>query len=183
MTQPFSAPLTLLVSRLRPISSYIWSMKLLALVVSTTACSGIGDLFREPEIQLDRAIVRAIGVTGGNLDLVLKVENPNNFTLKGTRLQLGVDVEGSHLGDVTYDDDFAVPENGTTTITLPLTFGWAGVGSAVRAALGSGDLPYKMKGQAELQTPWGRQKVPFTREGRVPLTRSGRTIAIPAHTP
>ena len=92
---------------------------------------------------------------------------------------MGFDVEGQHLGDITYDDEFAVPENGTTTITLPLTFGWAGVGSAVRAALGYGDLPYKMKGQAEIKTPWGRKQVPFTHEGRVPLTRSSGNIAIP----
>jgi LEA14-like dessication related protein len=152
---------------------------LLALVVSIGACASIRDLFKEPDIQLERVVVRGIGVTGGDLDLIVKVDNPNNFTLQGTRLQLGFDVEGQHLGDITYDDDFAVPENGTTTITLPLKFGWAGVGSAVRAALSYGDLPYKMKGQAELKTPWGGKVVPFTHEGRVPLTRSGGTVAIP----
>jgi LEA14-like dessication related protein len=155
---------------------------LLALVVSIGGCSGIGDLFREPDIQLERAVVRGIGVTGGNLDLVVKVENPNNFNLQGTRLELGFDVEGEHLGDIVYDNDFAVPENGTTTITLPLKFGWAGVGSAVRAALGYGDLPYKMKGQAELKTPWGRKEIPFTHEGRVPLTRLAGAVAIPGQT-
>jgi LEA14-like dessication related protein len=149
-------------------------------VVSIGACAGIGDLFKEPDIQLERVVVRGVGLTGGNLDLIVKVDNPNNFNLQGTRLQLGFDVEGQHLGDVTYDDDFTVSENGTTTITLPLKFGWAGVGSAARAALGYGELPYKMKGQAELKTPWGRNVVvPFTREGRVPLTRSGGTLAIP----
>lgn len=150
-----------------------------ALAVSSMACGGIGNNFREPEIQLDRAIVRGVGITGGNLDLMVKVDNPNNFTLQGTKLEVGVDVEGQHLGDITYDDDFSVPENGTTTLTLPLRFGWVGVGSAVRAALGYGDLPYKMKGQAELKTPWGRKEVPFTREGRVPLTRSSGNVAIP----
>ncbi len=154
----------------------------LLLLVSTAACSGIGDLFREPDIQLDRVIVRSIGTTGGNLDLVVKVENPNHFRLQGTRLEVGVDVEGSHLGDIAYDEDFSVSENGTTTITLPLKFGWAGVGSAVRAALASGELPYEMKGQAELQTPWGRREVPFTTEGRVPLTRLGGAVAIPGQT-
>ena len=153
--------------------------RLLALVVSIGACSGVRDLFKEPDIQLERAIVRGVSLTGGNLDLIVKVDNPNPFTLQGTKLQVGFDVEGQHLGDITYDNDFAVTENGATTITLPLKFGWTGVGSAVRAALGYGDLPYKMKGQAELKTPWGRKVVPFTHEGRVPLTRSGATVAIP----
>jgi hypothetical protein len=78
------------------------------------------------------------------------------------------------LGDVTYDDDFLVPEAGHTTITLPLRFGWSGVGSAVRAALAYGDLPYKMNGEATLSLPGGLSKaVSFTHEGRAPLTRAG----------
>ena len=156
---------------------------LLVMAVSAAACSGIGSNFRQPEIQLDHVVVRGLGFSGGNLDLVVTVENPNNFTLRGTRLELGIDIEGQHLGDIAYDDDFSVTENGSTTLTLPLRFGWAGVGSAVRAALGYGDLPYKMKGQAEIRTPWGKAEVPFTREGRAPLTRPGGTVAIPGLTP
>jgi LEA14-like dessication related protein len=138
------------------------------------ACSGWGDNFREPELQLDHAVVRGLGLSGGNLDLVVRVQNPNNFTLHADKLEVGFDVEGSHLGDITYDDDFSVTENGETTLTLPLRFGWSGVGRAVRAALGYGDLPYKMQGQATLKIPGGfRKVVSFTREGRAPLTRSG----------
>lgn len=152
---------------------------LLAVVLVSAGCGGFGYNFRQPDIQLDHVVVRGLGVSGGNLDLVVRVENPNNFRIEGTRLQVGFDVEGSHLGDITYDDDFSVTENGTTTLTLPLRFAWAGVGRAVRAALNYGDLPYKMEGQAELKIPWGRTAVPFTREGRVPLTRPGGNVAIP----
>ena len=154
---------------------------LLGLLTSIAACSAIGDIFKEPDVQLERVVVRGVGISGGNLDLIVKVDNPNSFTLHGTKLEVGFDVEGQHLGDIAYDDDFSVTENGTTTVTLPLKFGWAGVGSAVRTALGSGDLPYSMKGQLELRTPWGRKEVPFTREGRVPLTRLAGALAIPGY--
>jgi LEA14-like dessication related protein len=153
----------------------------MVLLTSVGACSAITELFKEPDVQLERVVVRGIGLTGGILDLIVDVENPNGFTLHGTKLEVGFDVEGQHLGDIAYDDDFSVDENGRTTLTLPLTFSWGGVGSAVRAALGSGDLPYKMKGQVELRTPWGRKEVPFTREGRVALTRLARSLAIPGY--
>ncbi len=153
----------------------------LGLMTSTAACSAMSEIFREPDVQLERVVVRSVGLTGGNLDLIVGVENPNGFTLQGTRLEVGFDVEGQHLGEIAYDDDFSVTENGKSTLTLPLTFGWAGVGGAVRAALGSGDLPYKMKGQVELKTPWGRREVPFTREGRVALTRLARALVIPGY--
>ena len=155
-------------------------VRLVTLALAGAACSGLGDNFREPEILLDHAVVRGIGLTGGNLDLVVRVQNPNNFTLQADKLEVGFDVEGSHLGDITYDDDFAVTQNGETTLTLPLRFGWSGIGSAVRAALGYGDLPYKMKGQATLKLPGGfRKSVSFTHEGRAPLTRSGGSLAVP----
>ncbi len=153
----------------------------IVLLTSLGACSAISEIFREPDVQLERVVVRGVGMSGGNLDLIVDVENPNGFTLHGTKLEVGFEVEGQHLGDIAYDDDFSVSENGRTTLTLPLTFGWAGVGSAVRAALGSGDLPYKMKGQVELRTPWGRKEVPFSREGRVALTRLARALAIPGY--
>ena len=154
------------------------------LVLAGLGCSGLGDNFREPEIQLDHAVVRGVGLAGGNLDLIVRVQNPNNFTLRADKLQIGFDVEGSHLGDITYDDDFAITQNGETTLTLPLRFGWSGVASAVRAALGYGDLPYTMKGQTTLKLPGGaRKSFSFTHEGRAPLTRSGGSLAVPGSGP
>ena len=141
-------------------------------VLAGAACTSLGLNLKEPDIQLDHAVVRGIDLTGGNLDLVVKVQNPNNFSLQGTKLQLGLDVEGSHLGDVSYNSDFAITQNGSTTLTLPLRFGWTGIGSAVRTALSSGGLPYEMKGQLTLALPGGlNQAVSFTHEGRVPLIR------------
>jgi LEA14-like dessication related protein len=151
------------------------------LALALAACGALGDNFREPELRVDHAIVRGVGLAGGNLDLVVTVQNPNNFALHADKLQVGFDVEDSHLGDITYDDDFTVTQNGETTLTLPLRFGWVGVGRAIRAALGYGDLPYKLKGEATLKIPGGfRKVVSFTREGRAPLTRPGTGAAAPA---
>ena len=154
---------------------------LLTLLTSVGACSAISEMFVEPDVQLERVVVRGVDITGGNLDLIVGVDNPNSFTLQGTKLEVGFDVEGQHLGEIAYDNDFSVTEKGRTTLTLPMAFAWAGVGSAVRAALRSGDLPYRMKGQVELRTPLGRKQVPFTREGRVALTRLARALAIPGY--
>ena len=93
-------------------------------------------------------------------------------------MQLGFDVQDSHVGDVRYDDDFTLDAGDRSLLTLPIAFEWAGVGTALQAALKSGEIPYRMKGQLGLQTPWGEQSVPFTKEGRVPLTRMSG-VAIP----
>jgi LEA14-like dessication related protein len=152
---------------------------LLALVAALGGCAGLGNALKEPDVRLERVLVRDVGLRGGNLDLLVQVDNPNAFDLRGTEVELGFDVEGSHVGDVRYDDDFSVDKGGRTTLTLPLRFEWAGVGSALRTALSAGEIPYQMKGQIRVQTPWGAHSVPFTREGRAPLTRVGGALPIP----
>ena len=144
------------------------------------ACSGLPGNFKDPDIRLDRVTLRGVSTTGGVVSLSLELENGNRFDLQGSRLQLGLDVEGSHLGDIEYADAFRLGRGETTSLTLPLRFNWSDGGSAMRSALGSGDLPYQMKGQVTLDTPFGKRKVAFTREGRVPLTRSGGAMPIPA---
>lgn len=157
----------------------------LALVGSAPAlggCSGLNDLFKEPAFRLERVVVRNIGLQGGALDLIVGVDNPNQFDLHGTGLEAGFDVGQSHLGTVRLTDDFAVFKARVTTLTLPLTFQWAGVGNAVRSALASGEIPYTMKGQARLETPFGGYDVPFEGEGRVPVTMpAGVPVAPAAH--
>ena len=149
------------------------------LTAALAGCAAVGNALRDPEIRLERVLVRDVDVRGGNLGLQLGFENPNPFDLRGTEIALGFDVEGSHVGDVRYADDFSLERGGRTTLTLPLRFEWAGVGSALKVALSSGEIPYEMKGQLTIQTPWGAQSVPFSGEGRVPLSRVG---ALPAAT-
>ena len=152
---------------------------MLALAAGVGGCAALGNTLKEPNVRLERVVVRDVSLRGGNLDLMVNLDNPNAFDLRGTEVELGFDVEGSHVGDVRYDDEFSVDRGGQTTLRLPLRFEWAGVSSALRTALSYGEIPYEMKGQIRLQTPWGAHSVPFTREGRAPLTRVGGALSVP----
>lgn len=151
----------------------------LMLAAALAGCAAVNSALQKPEVKLERVLVRDVGVRGGELELQLGLENPNPFDLRGTEIALGFDVEGSHVGDVRYADDFNLAEGGRTKLSLPLRFEWAGIGTALQAALSTGEIPYAMKGQLTIEAPWGAQSVPFTREGRVPLSRVG---ALPAAT-
>ena len=148
-------------------------------VVLLAGCAGLQAVFKDPDLTLQRAVVRGVGLTGGTMDLVVDVYNPNNFDLRGTGLKLGLDVEGSHVGDVEYGSDYTLQKGDTTAVTLPVQFTWNGLAGAVRSALGYGELPYKLTGQLTVQTPFGDRRIPFTREGRAPLSRVGRFV-VPA---
>ena len=118
-------------------------------------CAGLPVGLADPEVHLDRVVLRTVSLTGGTMDLVLSVYNPNQFDLAGTKLQLGLDVESSHVGDLTYDDDFEVQKGDTTTLSLPLGFSWNGLARAAQTALTRGELPYTLRGQLTIRTPIG----------------------------
>ncbi len=152
---------------------------LLALVLAgTAACSGggLGSSFREPGITLEQVTLRGVGLTGGSLDLGIRVDNPNGVDLRGAGLRLGFDVENAHVGDGELPDTYLIPANGTGTITVPVRFTWSGLAGAARNALGYGELPYRMTGEARFTTPLGRASVPFERTGRVPLAKAAGLI-------
>ena len=139
-------------------------------------CAGLQGYFKEPDVNLQRVVVRGVGLTGGTMDLVVGVYNPNPFDLQGTKLQLGLDVENSHVGDVEYNSGFQTQKGDTTLLTLPLSFSWTGLAAAVRTAFNSGELPYTMRGQLTVATPIGARQVVFTHQGRAPLSRVGELL-------
>lgn len=158
-----------------------WTRTIAGVLAATilSGCAGLSGVLKDPEVRLDRVVLRGVGLTGGAIDLLVAVYNPNHFDLNGTRLQVGFDVERSHLADLDYTDDFQVQKGDTAHLALPIRFAWSGLAGAARAALGQGELPYTLKGQLTVETPLGDRQVPFTHEGRAPLSRAAGLVPIP----
>lgn len=147
----------------------------LALVALSVAC-GPGTVnplsLLQPDVRLHHLAVRNVGLSGGTLDVVLAFHNPNPINLQGTRIQAGLDIEGSHFGDIDLSNPFSLAGKDTTMLTLPLTFRWSGVATAVRSALDYGAVNYAIKGTASITAPGVPAfDVPFTGQGNVPLLK------------
>ncbi len=141
----------------------------LALVLS--GCASVGpENFLQPKIELSRVTLTSVGLRGGTLELLLTIDNPNHFNVMGSRLEAGLDVEGAHFGDALLEDAFTLPKQATASLTVPLSFQWAGVGAAARATLDYGRISYRLQGVASVRTPGGYSvSVPFTGTGTVPM--------------
>src|SRR6185503_11721392 len=72
-----------------------------AVAVSVAAgCSTLGKAaFADPVVTLKDVKVVGIGLTGGNVDVVLSVYNPNGFRLDATKLTYNLFVDSTKLGD------------------------------------------------------------------------------------
>lgn len=146
--------------------------------VATTAvagaCASLGRaVFEEPVVSFKEVKINGLGLSGGDLDVVLSVYNPNGFDLKATRLTYQLLVDSTALGTGAIDQLFTVQENDSTTVRLPISFQYAGLGAAGRQLLSSGAVNYRVRGDVTVDTPLGNFTRPYDRTGRYTALRGG----------
>jgi LEA14-like dessication related protein len=141
-------------------------------IAATAACSALGkQAFQQPVVQLKDVAVQGIGLTGGQLAVKLNVFNPNGYRLDATRLSYNVIVgdDGSgatNLATGTLDSRFTVQSGDSTTVTIPVSFTYAGIGAAGRQLMNSGAVPYRVRGDVTVGTVVGNFTVPYSSTGR-----------------
>jgi LEA14-like dessication related protein len=142
-----------------------------AAIAITAGCSTLGKAaFQQPIVNLRDVAVQGVGLTGGQLAVRLNVYNPNGYRLDATRLSYNVQVgegnDGVNLATGTVDNQFTVQSGDSTTVTIPVSFTYAGIGAAGRQLLNSGAVPYRVNGEVTVGTVVGNFNVPYSSTGR-----------------
>jgi LEA14-like dessication related protein len=138
---------------------------LAAVALAGCASLGLGG-FKEPIVHFNDAKIRGLGLSGGSVDVVLSVYNPNSFNLNATRLTYRLMVEDKDLGSGVLDRAFRVSDNDSTYVTIPVDFTYAGLGAAGRQLLTSGSINYRVLGDFTVDTPLGSFTRPYDQRGR-----------------
>lgn len=134
-----------------------------------SACSTLGrQAFAQPQVTLKDVRVSSLGLTGGNLDVVLSVYNPNGYRLDATRLTYNLQVgdEATPFANGVLDSRFTVQDKDSTTVRIPVTFSYSGLSAGVRSIFGTGAVQYKLNGDVTVGTVVGNFTVPFSQTGR-----------------
>ena len=147
-----------------------------AAVIAITGCATLGALggFKEPIVNFKAVEIKGLGLTGGSVDVVLSVYNPNGFKLEGTRLTYNLQAgDNVQVGTGALDSRFTVQDNDSTIIRLPVDFTYSGIGSVGRSILNTGSVNWRVNGDLTVATPIGNFTRPYDRTGR--FTASGTT--------
>lgn len=129
-------------------------------------CASLGrSAFTDPKVSFKEMRVNGLGMTGGSLDIFLNVYNPNGYKLDATRFTYNLMVDSVNFGSGAIDQKFTVQSGDSTTVRLPLTFNYAGVGSAGRSLLNTGTVNYTVTGDITVGTPLGNFTRPYTQRG------------------
>ena len=143
-----------------------------SLVLVVCACATLGKLsFQDPQIQLQEINLTSLGLSGGTMDLVFDVYNPNDYRIRSTRIEVGVDLESRHFGDAYLDRPLDLSPTNHSRVVVPVRFEWAGVGAGARALLTKQAIDYALTGRVILDTPIGDRRVGLTGRGQVPLKK------------
>src|SRR5919198_4131187 len=149
-------------TRMRLVTAVVGAASLLA-----AACSTLGrQAFREPVVTLQDVKVTGVGLNGGSLDVVLNVENPNEFRLDATQLNYTVLVDTVTFANGTTTQQFTVEGKRAQPVHIPINFTYAGVGQAGRQLLNTGSVNYTVKGVLTVGSPVGSFPISFSRTGR-----------------
>jgi LEA14-like dessication related protein len=141
---------------------------ILVVTATTAACSSVSRAaFAQPRVDFKDVRINGLGLTGGNLDIVLGIYNPNEFQLDATRLDytLLVGNDSLQFGQGSLDSKFVVNERDSTTVRLPLSFTYAGIGEAGRQLINTGTVNYTVRGNLVVTTLLGNFTVPYRQTG------------------
>lgn len=147
----------------------------IAAVVSVTACASLGKAgFAEPVVNLKDVRVTALGLSGGSVDVVLSVYNPNGYRLDATKLTYRVMMDSAtQLATGEFNDKITVQEKDSTIVRLPVSFTYSGIGAAGRELMDKGSVEYRVTGDLSVGTPVGSFTRPYSARGRfTPMSRS-----------
>lgn len=136
-------------------------------VLAVAGCASIGrQTFTEPVVTLQDVSINGLGLTGGSLDVVLSVYNPNRFALDATRLTYNIVLDTIPLATGALNTGFVVQERDTAEVRIPVTFTYSGIGEAGRQLLNTGTVNYRVRGDVTVATPIGQFTRPYDRTGR-----------------
>ena len=139
----------------------------MALTSGGAACATLGRAtFKEPVVTLREFTVSGLGLTGGSVDVVLSVYNPNGYKLDALNMTYQVDVDTVRLGSGALDGRFVIAENDSSVVRLPVRFTYAGLGAAGRSLVTAGTVDYRVRGDFTVSTPLGNFNRPYDRTGR-----------------
>lgn len=137
------------------------------LVIGGTACASIArGAFKAPVVNVREFAITGLGLTGGSVDIVLSVYNPNGYKLDALSMTYQVDVDSLKLGSGMLDKRFVVAGNDSSIVHVPVQFTYAGLGAAGRSLLTAGAINYRVHGDFSVGTPVGNFSRPYDRKGR-----------------
>jgi len=137
-------------------------------VLAVAGCASIARrAFQNPVVTVADTKVTGVSARGGSLEVTLRVENPNDFRLDVGALRYVVWVDSTQVATGQLDRIVTLEPAATSTVVVPVQFALDAVAMVGVRFLTTGSLQYRVTGQFDYVTPFGRLTRPFASDGSV----------------
>lgn len=137
-------------------------------VLAVASCASIAKrAFQNPIVTVADTKVTGFSARGGSLEVTLRVENPNDFRLDVGALRYVVWVDSTQVATGQLDRIVTLEPVTTSTVVVPVQFALDAVAMVGVRFLTTGSLQYRVTGQFDYVTPFGRLTRPFASDGSV----------------
>eukprot|EP00262_Sarcandra_glabra_P014020 TRINITY_DN4002_c0_g2_i1.p1 TRINITY_DN4002_c0_g2~~TRINITY_DN4002_c0_g2_i1.p1 ORF type:complete len:326 (-),score=93.90 TRINITY_DN4002_c0_g2_i1:363-1340(-) len=119
----------------------------------------------KPDIDLEKIRFERFSFEETVANLHLKLENKNDFDLGLNALDYEVWLSDESIGGAELAKSAKIDKTGITYIDIPITFRPKDFGSALWDMIRGKGTGYAMKGNIDVDTPFGPMKLPFSKEG------------------
>lgn len=137
-------------------------------VLAVAGCASIARrAFQNPVVTVADTKVTGFSARGGSLEVTLRVENPNDFRLDVGALRYAVWVDSTQVATGQLDRIVTLEPVTTSTVVVPVQFALDAVAMVGLRFLTTGSLQYRVTGQFDYVTPFGRLTRPFASDGSV----------------
>ncbi|HZJ52613.1 MAG TPA: LEA type 2 family protein, partial [Myxococcaceae bacterium] len=119
---------------------------LIVLAVSASACAWLQMAeggFKKPAVAYKTASLTDVSLSGGTLNVVTSVDNPNPVGLALTDVDYRLSVDGHPVAAGRPPEGLEIPANGSADVTLPASFKFTDLGQTVTTVLAKGSAGYK----------------------------------------
>jgi LEA14-like dessication related protein len=144
------------------------SVPLLLLAIALSGCAMFVPRLETPRLSIVDLEVRKANLMEQQLQVRVRVENPNDRSLPIEGLSYTVYLGGQEFANGVSDASFVVPALGTAEFNMDVTANAAGALFAILGKPRGQGIDYRMEGRVHLSHGWLRS-IPFEQSGTFSL--------------
>ncbi len=137
--------------------------------------SGSVPLIKIPKIGVESLRLERLNFTGAELNLRVRINNPNPFSFLLNQLNYRLEINGAEWLEGASDLSQPVNAKGESILTLPMALNFLQIGSSAAQLLrGNAAVNYRFHGSADLSSSlpvFGAANLPFDQTGEIRIVK------------
>ena len=146
--------------------------KIIAIITSImlfVGCSsnGVKGLVERPKVSIEKVEMGKLTLAGGSANFLLKIENPNAFSIPLSGFNYGLRLNGVEVANGNREQKVTIQAGGSKLVEVPIIFSFSNMISLLPNLINNRSLKYDLAGS--IHFPWFN--LPFSRSGGTSLSR------------